>query len=47
MEGEALGTDPRMLGVVLAVVEDLAIKIFVSVIAGLLVDAVKSALGQK
>lgn len=47
MEGETLGTDPRVPGVVLAVVEDLAIEIFVGIIAGLLVDAVESALGQK
>lgn len=47
MEGETLGTDPRVFGVVLAIVEDLAVEILVSVIAGLFVDAVESALGQK
>lgn len=47
MEGETLGTDPGVLGVVLAVVEDLAIEILVSVVTGLFVDAVESALWQK
>lgn len=47
MEGETLGTDPGVLGVVLTIVEDFAVEILVSIIAGLLVDAVKSALRQK
>jgi len=45
MEGEALRADPRMLSVVLAVMEDLAIEVLVGVVAGLLVDAIESALG--
>lgn len=47
MEGEALGTNPRVSRIVLAIMEDFAIEIFIGVITGLLVDAVKSALGQK
>jgi len=47
MEGEALGTDPRVSRIVLAIMEDFAVEIFIGVITGLLVDAVKSALGQK
>lgn len=45
VEGETLWTDPRVLGVVLAVMENLAVEILVSVVAGLLVDAIESALG--
>lgn len=45
MEGEALRADPRMLGVVLAVMEDLAVEVLVGVVAGLLVDAIESTLG--
>lgn len=47
VEGEALGADPRVLGVVLAIVEDLAVEILVGVVARLLVDAIESALGKK
>lgn len=47
MEGEALGADPGVLGVVLTIVEDLAVEILVGVVAGLLVDAIESALGKK
>lgn len=47
MEGKTLGTDPGVLGIILAIVEDLTVKILVSVIASLLVDTIKSALGQK
>jgi len=47
MEGEALGTDPRVFCIVLTIMEDFAIEIFIGIITGLLVDAVKSALGQK
>jgi len=47
MEGETFGTNPGMLGIVLAIMEDLAVQIFVSIVASLLVDAIESALGQK
>lgn len=36
-----------MLGVVLTIMEDLAVEVLVSIVAGLLVDAIKSALGKK
>lgn len=45
VEGETLRTNPRVLGVVLAVMEDLAVEVLVGVVAGLLVDAIESALG--
>lgn len=45
MEGETLWTDPRVLGIVLAVMENLAVEILISIVAGLLVDAIESALG--
>lgn len=47
MEGETLRTDPGVSCIVLTIMEDFAIEIFIGIITGLLVDAVKSALGQK
>jgi len=47
MEGETLGTNPGVLGVVLAIMEDLAVQIFISIVASLLINAIESALGQK
>lgn len=44
MESKSLGTDPRVLGIVLAVMENFAIKVFVGVISGLLANAIEFAL---
>ena len=47
VEGETFGADPRVLGVIVTVVEDLAVKVLVGVVAGLFADAVEFALGQQ
>lgn len=47
MEEEALRADPRVLGVVLAVMEDFAVQSIVSIIAGFLAIAVEFGLGKQ
>lgn len=47
VEGEALRTYPGVAGVVLAVVENLAVQLLIGVVARLLAHAVELALGQQ
>lgn len=47
MERESLRTDPGVLDIVLAVVEDLAVELLIGIIAAVLADTVELALLQQ
>ena len=46
VERESIGADPRVLHIVLAVMEDLAIQLFISIVSSLFVHTVELGLLQ-
>lgn len=47
MESKSIGTNPRVLNTVLAIMEDFAVKFLISVVACILADAVEFGLLQQ